>query len=78
VNQKNLGKGESKCWLGKRHVIKVVVINPVYHPHRGGEGRAPIGRKKKPATSWGYPALEKRSRKENKYSDNLILHRCSK
>jgi large subunit ribosomal protein L2 len=41
-------------------------------------GGPPIGRKKKPATSWGYPALEKRSRKENKYSDNLILHRCSK
>ena len=48
MNQKNLGKGESKCWLCKRHVIKVVVINPVYHPHRGGEGRAPIGRKKNP------------------------------
>jgi large subunit ribosomal protein L2 len=41
---------------------------------RGG----PQLEEKKPATSWGYPALEKRSRKENKYSDNLILHRCSK
>ncbi|XLU48639.1 hypothetical protein S245_043453, partial [Arachis hypogaea] len=40
----------------------------------GGEGRAPIGRKK-PATPWGYPALGRRSRKRNKYSDNLILRR---
>nr|UEN67124.1 ribosomal protein L2 [Sophora franchetiana] len=52
-------------------------MNPVDHPHGGGEGRAPIGRKK-PATPWGYPALGRRSRKRNKYSDNLILRRRSK
>ncbi|TYH49875.1 hypothetical protein ES332_D10G166000v1 [Gossypium tomentosum] len=62
--------------LGKRPVVRVVVMNPVDHPHGGGKGRAPIGRKK-PATLWGYPALG-RSRKKNKYSDNLILHRRSK
>ncbi|GMQ12623.1 hypothetical protein CsSME_00055203 [Camellia sinensis var. sinensis] len=45
--------------------------------HGGGEGRAPIGRKK-PTTPWGYPALGRRSRKRNKYSDNLILRRRSK
>ncbi|MBA0604540.1 hypothetical protein Godav_017194, partial [Gossypium davidsonii] len=49
-------------------------MNPVDHPHGGGEGRAPIGREK-PTTPWGYPALERRSRKRNKYSDNLILRR---
>nr|YP_010314697.1 ribosomal protein L2 [Cissus microcarpa]YP_010314720.1 ribosomal protein L2 [Cissus microcarpa]UNA64262.1 ribosomal protein L2 [Cissus microcarpa]UNA64285.1 ribosomal protein L2 [Cissus microcarpa] len=43
----------------------------------GGEGRAPIGRKK-PTTPWGYPALGRRSRKRNKYSDNLILRRRTK
>ncbi|KAJ9128887.1 hypothetical protein P3X46_034369 [Hevea brasiliensis] len=77
VNQKNLGRAGSKCWLGKRPVVRGVVMNPVDHPHGGGEGRAPIGRKK-PATPWGYPALGRRSRKRNKYSDNLILRRRSK
>nr|QGU84369.1 ribosomal protein L2 [Casearia velutina]QGU84391.1 ribosomal protein L2 [Casearia velutina]QGU84456.1 ribosomal protein L2 [Casearia decandra]QGU84475.1 ribosomal protein L2 [Casearia decandra] len=77
VNQKSLGRAGSKCWLGKRPVVRGVVMNPVDHPHGGGEGRAPIGRKK-PATPWGYPALGKRSRKRNKYSDNLILRRRSK
>ncbi|KAM0049828.1 50S ribosomal protein L2-A [Helianthus debilis subsp. tardiflorus] len=52
-------------------------MNPVDHPHGGGEGRALIGRKK-PTTPCGYPALGKRSRKMNKYSDNLILRRRSK
>ncbi|RYR25706.1 hypothetical protein Ahy_B02g059671 [Arachis hypogaea] len=77
VNQKTLGRAGSKCWLGKRPVVRGVVMNPVDHPHGGGEGRAPIGRKK-PATPWGYPALGRRSRKRNKYSDNLILRRRSK
>nr|YP_010319979.1 ribosomal protein L2 [Parnassia qinghaiensis]YP_010320002.1 ribosomal protein L2 [Parnassia qinghaiensis]UJJ82672.1 ribosomal protein L2 [Parnassia qinghaiensis]UJJ82695.1 ribosomal protein L2 [Parnassia qinghaiensis] len=77
VNQKSLGKAGSKCWLGKRPIVRGVVMNPVDHPHGGGEGRAPIGRKK-PATPWGYPALGRRSRKRNKYSDNLILRRRSK
>nr|UEX91747.1 ribosomal protein L2 [Euonymus europaeus] len=77
VNQKSLGKAGSKCWLGKRPIVRGVVMNPVDHPHGGGEGRAPIGRKK-PVTPWGYPALGRRSRKRNKYSDNLILRRRSK
>jgi len=74
VNQKRLGRAGSKCWLGKRPVVRGVVMNPVDHPHGGGEGRAPIGRKK-PATPWGYPALGRRSRKRKKYSDSLILRR---
>jgi len=49
-----------------------------YRPsHGGGEGRALIGRKK-PVTSWSYPAFRRRNRKRNKYSDNLILRRRSK
>nr|GEZ47753.1 ribosomal protein L2, chloroplastic [Tanacetum cinerariifolium] len=48
-------------WLGKRPVVRGVVMNPVDHPHGGGEGRAPIGRKK-PTTPWGYPALDLPSR----------------
>ncbi|GJX22839.1 ribosomal protein L2 [Tanacetum coccineum] len=52
VNQKSLGRAGSKRWLGKRPVVKGVVMNPVDHPHGGGEGRAPIGRKK-PTTQFG-------------------------
>nr|YP_010304451.1 ribosomal protein L2 [Monoon laui]YP_010304470.1 ribosomal protein L2 [Monoon laui]ULM62369.1 ribosomal protein L2 [Monoon laui]ULM62388.1 ribosomal protein L2 [Monoon laui] len=74
ASQKSLGRAGSKCWLGKRPVVRGVVMNPVDHPHGGGEGRAPIGRKK-PTTPWGYPALGRRSRKRNKYSDSLILRR---
>ena len=77
VNQKNLGKVGSKCWLGKRPIVRGVVMNPIDHPHGGGEGRAPIGRKK-PATPWGFLALGRRSRKRKKYSDNLILRRRTK
>ncbi|CAI9284726.1 unnamed protein product [Lactuca saligna] len=76
VNQKSLGRAGSKRWLGKRPVVRGVVMNPV-DPHGGGEGRDLIGRKQ-PTTPWGYPALGKRSRKRNKYSDNLILRRRSK
>nr|YP_010581742.1 ribosomal protein L2 [Cymbaria mongolica]URT60471.2 ribosomal protein L2 [Cymbaria mongolica] len=77
ANRKSLGKAGSKRWLGKRPVVRGGVMNPVDHPHGGGEGRAPIGRKR-PTTPWGYPALGRRSRKKNKYSDNLILRRRSK
>ncbi|KAF2907497.1 hypothetical protein DAI22_12g102000 [Oryza sativa Japonica Group] len=65
----------SKCWLGKRPIVRGVVMNPVDHPHGGGEGKAPIGRKK-PTTPWGYPALGRRTRKRKKYSDSFILRRC--
>ncbi|RZC94217.1 hypothetical protein C5167_021468 [Papaver somniferum] len=77
VNQKSLGRAGSTRWLGKRPVVRGVVMNPVDHPHGGGEGRAPIGRKQ-PTTPWGYPALGRRSRKRNKYSDSLILRRRTK
>uniref|UniRef100_UPI00300322A6 ribosomal protein L2 n=1 Tax=Amorphophallus tonkinensis TaxID=1720486 RepID=UPI00300322A6 len=74
VNKKSLGRAGSKCWLGKRPVVRGVVMNPVDHPHGGGEGRAPIGRKG-PTTPWGYPALGRRSRKKKRYSDSFILRR---
>nr|UDZ60828.1 ribosomal protein L2 [Sagittaria montevidensis] len=74
VKLKSLGRAGSKCWLGKRPVVRGVVMNPVDHPHGGGEGKAPIGRKR-PMTPWGYPTLGRRSRKSKKYSDSLILRR---
>nr|UVH70415.1 ribosomal protein L2 [Corydalis bungeana]WDA93896.1 ribosomal protein L2 [Corydalis bungeana] len=78
VRQKSLmHRAGSKRWLGKRPVVRGVVMNPVDHPHGGGEGRAPIGRKH-PTTPWGYPALGRRSRKRNKYSDSFILRRRTK
>nr|AKZ31377.1 ribosomal protein L2 [Coopernookia strophiolata] len=77
VNQKSLGRAGSKRWLGKRPVVRGVVMNAVDHPHGGGEGKSPIGRKK-PTTPWGYPTLGKRTKKSNKYNKNLILRRRSK
>ncbi|KAJ4738845.1 hypothetical protein LUZ62_005984 [Rhynchospora pubera] len=74
VTRKSLGRAGSKCWLGKRPVVRGAAMNPVDHPHGGGEGKAPIGRKK-PATPWGYPALGRKSSKRRKYSDSLILRR---
>lgn len=71
-NNLRIGKAGSRRWLGKRPKVRGVVMNPVDHPHGGGEGKVPIGRKK-PLTPWGHPALGKRSRRNNKYSDTLIL-----
>lgn len=73
-SNKSLGKAGSKRWLGKRPRVRGVVMNPIDHPHGGGEGRAPIGRKK-PLTPWGHTALGTRTRKIKKYSNPLILRR---
>nr|YP_010471602.1 ribosomal protein L2 [Gastrodia shimizuana]YP_010471621.1 ribosomal protein L2 [Gastrodia sp. Jin 38054]UVG40960.1 ribosomal protein L2 [Gastrodia shimizuana]UVG40979.1 ribosomal protein L2 [Gastrodia sp. Jin 38054] len=74
VNNKYLGKAGSKCWLGKRPIVRGVVKNSVDHPHGGGEGRSTIGRKR-PTTPWGYASLGKRSRKIKKYSNIFIIRR---
>jgi large subunit ribosomal protein L2 len=65
VNRKSLGIAGSKCWLDKRPIVRIVVMNPVDHPHGGGEGRGLIGRKK-PVTPWGYPACRKKCRKKTR------------
>nr|YP_010760475.1 ribosomal protein L2 [Cuscuta nevadensis]WEY30418.1 ribosomal protein L2 [Cuscuta nevadensis] len=72
VNKKRLGSAGVKRWLGKRPVVRGLVMNPIDHPHGGGEGRAPIGRKQ-PRTPWGYPTLGKKTRRKNKYSNKFIL-----
>lgn len=69
-----LGKAGRTRWLGKRPKVRGVVMNPVDHPHGGGEGRAPIGRSR-PVTPWGRPALGQRTRKSKKYSNSLIMRR---
>nr|QWW92231.1 ribosomal protein L2 [Acrolejeunea sandvicensis] len=74
ANNLRIGKAGSNRWIGKRSKVRGVVMNPVDHPHGGGEGKVSIGRKK-PLTPWGHPALGGRSRKNNKYSNTYILRR---
>nr|YP_009511710.1 ribosomal protein L2 [Melanthalia intermedia]AXI97587.1 ribosomal protein L2 [Melanthalia intermedia] len=69
-----VGKAGRKRWLGKRPRVRGVAMNPVDHPHGGGEGRSPIG-KPCPVTPWGKPALGVRTRKKQKYSNQYILRR---
>jgi large subunit ribosomal protein L2 len=70
----SIGKAGRSRWLGKRPVVRGSVMNPVDHPHGGGEGRCPIGRAQ-PMTPWGKPALGRKTRKNKKYSDTLIIRR---
>jgi large subunit ribosomal protein L2 len=67
-----LGKAGRSRWLGKRPTVRGSVMNPVDHPHGGGEGRAPIGRSR-PVTPWGRPALGQLTRKPKKYSNKFIV-----
>ena len=69
----NLGKAGRKRHMGIRPTVRGSVMNPNDHPHGGGEGRAPIGRKG-PVTPWGKPALGIKTRKK-KASDKLIVRR---
>jgi large subunit ribosomal protein L2 len=70
----SIGKAGRSRWLGERPANRGVAMNPVDHPHGGGEGRSPIGRA--PVTPWGKPALGHRTRK-HKASDRLIVKRRS-
>lgn len=70
----NIGKAGRSRWLGRRPTVRGVVMNPVDHPHGGGEGKAPIGRKS-PVTPWGVPTLGYKTRKKNKKSDQYIVKR---
>jgi large subunit ribosomal protein L2 len=69
-----IGKAGRSRWLGKRPAVRGVVMNPVDHPHGGGEGKAPIGRPG-PVTPWGKPALGYRTRKKRNKSDAYIVRR---
>ena len=70
----NLGKAGRARWLGRRPTVRGSVMNPVDHPHGGGEGKAPIGRPS-PVTPWGKPTLGYKTRKKNHPSDKYIIHR---
>ena len=67
-----LGKAGRKRWLGVRPTVRGAVMNPVDHPHGGGEGRCPIG-KPRPLTPWGKPALGVKTRKRKNKSDIFII-----
>ena len=69
-----LGKAGRNRWKGKRPEVRGSAMNPVDHPHGGGEGRQGIGLKY-PKTPWGKPALGKKTRKKAKYSDKFIVKR---
>ena len=69
-----IGKAGRKRHMGIRPTVRGSVMNPNDHPHGGGEGRAPIGRKG-PVTPWGKPALGLKTRKKKKASDKFIVKR---
>ena len=73
----NLGKAGRKRHMGVRPTNRGSVMNPNDHPHGGGEGRAPIGRKG-PVTPWGKPALGLKTRNKKKASEKLIVSRKKK
>lgn len=70
-----LGKAGRNRWLGKRPSVRGVAMNPVDHPHGGGEGRTSGGRH--PVTPWGKPTKGMRTR-QNKKTDSLIIRRRHK
>jgi large subunit ribosomal protein L2 len=67
-----IGKAGRKRHMGIRPTVRGSVMNPNDHPHGGGEGKAPIGRKS-PVTPWGKPALGYKTRKKHKASDKYIV-----
>ncbi|EKU70521.1 50S ribosomal protein L2 [Selenomonas sp. F0473] len=69
-----IGKAGRSRWLGRRPEVRGTVMNPNDHPHGGGEGRSPVGRKS-PMTKWGKIAMGKKTRKKKKASNRLIVHR---
>ena len=70
----NLGKAGRTRWMGVRPTVRGSVMNPVDHPHGGGEGRSPVGRKS-PMTPWGKKAMGVKTRKLKKKSNELIVRR---
>jgi len=73
---RQIGKAGRTRWLGKRPHNRGVVMNPVDHPHGGGEGKSPIGRKA-PVSPWGLKMGQK-TRKKKKHSDRYIVSKRKK
>lgn len=73
-----IGKAGRSRWLGVRPTVRGSAMNPVDHPHGGGEGRAPIGLRRGPKTPWGKQARGVKTRRTRKPGSRLILQRRSK
>lgn len=73
-NNISIGKAGRNRWMGKKPKVRGLAMNPVDHPHGGGEGKSPIGRNQ-PMTPWGKPALGVKTRTTKKYSNSYILRR---
>lgn len=71
-----IGKAGRSRWLNRRPHVRGSAMNPVDHPHGGGEGRQPIGMH--PKTPWGKPALGKKTRKRKNQSSKYIVRRRTK
>ena len=72
-----IGKAGRTRHMGIRPTVRGVVMNPVDHPHGGGEGKSPVGMPA-PVTPWGKPALGLKTRKHKKYSNKMIVKRAGK
>ena len=73
-NKIKIGKAGRKRWLGIRPTVRGIAMNPCDHPHGGGEGRSPIGRKR-PITPWGKVALGVKTRSKTNSSNQYIIRR---
>lgn len=72
-NLRSLGKAGAKRWRGVRPTVRGVAMNPVDHPHGGGEGRTSGGRH--PVTPWGVPTKGYKTRKNKRTSNMIVRHR---
>ena len=70
---RSIGKAGAKRWMGKRPSVRGVAMNPVDHPHGGGEGKTSGGRH--PVTPWGVPTKGYKTRKKTKSSNRMIVRR---
>ena len=72
-----IGKAGRNRWRGKRPSVRGVAMNPVDHPHGGGEGKSPIGMPS-PKTPWGKPTLGFRTRRNKSTDKNIVRRRYQK
>ncbi len=72
----NIGKAGKTRHLGIKPSVRGAVMNPVDHPHGGGEGKNPVGHDS-PRTPWGKPAMGNKTRKHKKYSNRLMVKRVN-
>ena len=70
---RSIGKAGAKRWMGIRPTVRGVAMNPVDHPHGGGEGKTSGGRH--PVTPWGVPTKGFRTRKKTKSTNKMIVRR---